>query len=70
MLDLEETQINDKEFLKFLEKNKDQESQVEIRLFDFKHGRVAYKRLTYKELIIVIAGTEIKWDNFKKDDKH
>lgn len=61
-------QINDKDFLKFLEQNKDQKSQIELRLFDNKHGKVFYKTLTYKELVRVMASVNIEWNNLPKKE--
>lgn len=52
----------DIDFIKKLEDIKDEKSSVEIRLFDHKHSRVAYKTLTYKELFLIEAGIKIKWN--------
>lgn len=60
----------DKKLMEHLEKIKDQESNVKIRLFDNKHNRVAYKTLTFKELFLVEAGIKIEWHDLgKKEDK-
>jgi hypothetical protein len=63
MSDLKETQINDTEFVKFLQDNKDKETSIEIRLIDAKHNKIARKMLTVKELVILEAGGNIEWHN-------
>lgn len=50
------------EILKKLELIKNEESPIEIRLFDCKNSRVAYKKLTYKEFLIIVAVLSvIRW---------
>ena len=50
------------EIIKKLELIKDDDSPIEIRLYDHKNSRVAYKRLTYKEFFNIAAVLSvIKW---------
>lgn len=59
----------DNDFIKYLQENKDKETQVQLRLFDNKNGKVAYKTLTYSELIIIMASVNIEWNNPKEEGK-
>lgn len=50
------------EIIKKLESIKNEESPIEIRLFDSKNSRVAYKKLTYKEFLSIVAVLSvIRW---------
>lgn len=59
----------DKDFVKHLEEIKDNKTQIEIRVFDYKNMRVAYKTLTVKEVILLSAGIELDWQDLNKEDK-
>ena len=50
------------EIMKRLELIKNENSPIEIRLYDHKNSRVAYKQLTYKEFLNIAAVLSIiKW---------
>lgn len=50
------------EVIKKLESMKNEDSPIEIRLYDHKNSRVAYKQLTYKEFLNIAAVLSvIKW---------
>lgn len=59
----------DKDFIKNLEEIKDNKTKIEIRVFDYKNMRLAYKTLTVREVILLSAGIELDWQELKKEDK-
>lgn len=62
--------MNEQELNQTIEELKNEDSQVEIRLFDRKENRVLYKDLTNEELEKVLESLkEIKWHDLKGDKK-
>ncbi|MRY42735.1 hypothetical protein [Parabacteroides distasonis] len=51
-----------------VKENLNKETQVQIRLFDNKNNRVAYKSLTLKELMMLEA-TGLNWRDLKKEKR-
>lgn len=51
-----------------LEAIKNQETQVQLRLFDNKNNKVAYQTLTVRELILLKLFIDIEWHDLKKED--
>lgn len=61
----------DDEIIKKLESIKNEDSPIEIRLYDYKNSRVAYKRLTYKEFLNIAAVLRIiKWTDLRVKQIH
>lgn len=58
----------DKDFIKYLEDIKDNKTQIEIRVFDYKNMRLVYKTLTVREVILLSAGIELDWQELKKEE--
>ena len=65
MIDIEEIEDKNKEFLDKYREIKDQQSEVEIVLYDNKHGKAAHNKLTYRELMLISAILKIKWEDKK-----
>lgn len=60
--------MDEQELNQTIQELKNQNSQVEIRLFDRKENRVLYKDLTNSELEKVLTALkDIKWHDLKGD---